>query len=507
MAKSGKTNKSSASGARAAIITSVIVIVLIVVCWFVYITGLLPKTITGMEVYEAGADGTQHTKVEDYSILEVNFYFNKIFSNYAQSGSVSADRLDEVCDETSGETYREMLMGIAASELQNIAIVNRAAEADGFMQYSQAGRYAQSQLDTEAMMAQFSGYQTVDQYLGARYGTGMTSRLYKNIVASEIVTNEYEEYLKQFKFAPTMDQIQAEYDKDPTAYQLVTFNYYFIPASSDDAGNITDLDAAEATANDIADSVTDSASFRQAVMDYLEAEGNDAALESYADDADPTLCENYSSQTMTYMPDGFAEFLYSEDRNPGDTTVITSETGAYVILFSERGANEDQTVSYRTIQLTNNTELDLLTAPMDQVQADAQAQADKIISGPVDSFTFYNLAKEYSEDTSAVVTGGLSTGVKADQFESSEEAPLTSDQIALGEWLFDPSRTAGDYTVILSEDKTTIYIYYFEGSMLGWQDSARTNIITEATNTWGTELNANNPQYVLNTGLLKRFTY
>ncbi|MCR4688970.1 MAG: hypothetical protein K5745_05380, partial [Saccharofermentans sp.] len=503
MANSGKTKKSSASSAKTAVMISVIVIVMIIVGWFVYISGILPKTITGMEVYESGADGTAHTTVEKYSILEVNFYFNEIFSNYAQSGYISAENLDEVYDESTGETYRDMLMSIAGSELQNIALVNREAQASDFMQYSQADRYAQSQLDNMAMMAQFSGYQTVDQFLGARYGTGMTSRQYKDIVSSEILTNEYEEYLKQFKFAPTAEQIQAEYDADPSAYQLVTFNYYFVAAETDDAGNITDLDSATATAEKLAGKVTDSASFREAVMDYLEDEGNDTALESFADDQDPTLCENYSSMTMAYMPEGFSEFLFAEDTEAGATKVITTDTGAYVILFVERGLDEETVVSYRTIEFANDTELDITTATAEQLQADAEAQAAEIISGPVDSLGFYSLAKQYSTDTSAIVSGGLVTGAVASDFESTEENPLASEVVAAGQWLFDPARAAGDYTVILSEDKSMIYIYYFEASMAGWQDSARTNIVTAATNDWGTTLNANNPQYVLNTGLIE----
>ena len=507
MAKSGKTKKSSASGAKAAIIATVAVILVVIIGWFVYISGILPRTITGLEVYEAGADGTAHTKVADYSILEMNFYFNEIYSNYAQSGYISAENLDEVYDQESGETYRDMLMSIAASELQNIALVNREARASDFMQYSQADRYAQSQLDTMSMMAQFSGYQTVDQYLGARYGTGMTSRLYKQIVAAETLTNEYEEYLKQFKFAPTAEQIQAEYDNDPSSFQRATFNYYFISAETDDEGNVTDIDSATATAQKIANKVTDSESFRTAIMDYLTDEGNDSALESFADDADPTLCKDYAYQTMVYMPSGFSEFIFGEDTKAGDTTVITTDTGAFVVLFVERGADEEQTVSYRTIEITNDTQLDIATATAEQLQADAEAQVAEFLSGPVDSLGFYALAKQYSGDTSAIVNGGLVTGATASSFESTEDAPLSSDKVAAGQWLFDPARTAGDYTVIVSEDKTMIYVYYFEASMTGWQNTARSNLITAASNEWGASLNANNPQYVINTGLIKRFTY
>ena len=50
--KSGKANKSLVSGGMAVVVVAVI---LIIVCFFTYISGVLPQTLTGISITENGA--------------------------------------------------------------------------------------------------------------------------------------------------------------------------------------------------------------------------------------------------------------------------------------------------------------------------------------------------------------------------------------------------------------------------------------------------------------------
>ena len=97
--KSGKANKSLVSGGM---IVVVVAVILIIACFFTYISGILPQTLTGITVTENNPDGTSKN-LQSYSVLESNFHFKEVFDSYSQYGMVSADTLDNVSNQETGE--------------------------------------------------------------------------------------------------------------------------------------------------------------------------------------------------------------------------------------------------------------------------------------------------------------------------------------------------------------------------------------------------------------------
>ena len=93
--KSGKANKTVVSTGMTVVVVAVI---LVVVCFFTYISGVLPKTLTGISITENGADGST-TTIAKYSVLESNFHFKEVYDSYSQYGLVSEDNLDVVNNE------------------------------------------------------------------------------------------------------------------------------------------------------------------------------------------------------------------------------------------------------------------------------------------------------------------------------------------------------------------------------------------------------------------------
>ena len=511
MAKNNKSHKSSSKSAKIVIGVTIGVIAVCVIGWFIYISGIIPQVLPGMTVYETAPDGVTQQKVESISVLETSYHFNEVFQQYSQYGYVTRDMLDEVYDPATGETYRDMILQAAGMQVMNQILINRAAEQDGYLQYSQAAAIAESQSQSLEMAATLYGYQSVDQYLFGVYGTGMTMRIYREILAKEILTNEYQEYIGQFKFVPTEDEIQAAFDENPGAYKLADFNYFFVSADVDDEGNVTGLEDAETAAEMIAVKAGTPEDFRQAVIDFLTEKGDEERLASFEDDNDPTFCEGYTADYTNYFVEGFTEFVFGEDTQEGDTAVIPTTTGYYVIRFDKVYINEEPTVTYRVMTLKNNTTLDLETTDYATLQADAETQAAQIISGPVDSLTFYNICKQNSTSTSEMINGGYTPGAKIASFtDTSAETgytPLASDIVAAGQWLFDPARVQGDYTVILSEDKTKIYVYYFECNEPDWKYQIKNQLIVNQINDWALSLQANSPSYEVNKGWLEQFTY
>ena len=93
---SGKVKRTSAKKSKANLVLG-LVIALIVICiagFFVYASGLLQRTLTGIKVIETASDGTS-TTVKNYSVQEANYHFNEMFSMYSMYGMIDRERLDE----------------------------------------------------------------------------------------------------------------------------------------------------------------------------------------------------------------------------------------------------------------------------------------------------------------------------------------------------------------------------------------------------------------------------
>ena len=510
MAKNNKTHKSNSKSVKIGLGITIGVVAVCVIGWFIYISGIIPQVLPGMTIYQTAPDGVTQQKVESLSVLETNYYFNMAFQQYSQYG-ITRDMLDEVSDPATGQTYRDMILQYAGMMAMNQYLINKAAEEDGYLQYSTADAIAAKQSESMEMAATIYGYQSVDQYLYGVYGTGMSLRLYKSILAKEILTNEYQEYIGQFKFAPTADEIQAAFDANPNAYKLADLNYFFVPGEFDDDGNITNLDEAEEAAQKIAVYAGSPEEFRQAVVDYLTEKGDEDRLANFADDADPTFCEGYTKEYCDWYGEDFSAFVFGEDTMEGDVAVLPADNGYYVVRLDKIYLADETTVTYRVMTLQNETTLDLETTDMATLQADAEAQVAKILSGPVDSLTFYSICKNNSSVSSEMINGGYTPGAVIASFtDTSAETgytPLATDVVEAGQWLFDPARVQGDYTVILSQDKTRILVYYFECAEPSWQYQVKNQLITNKISEWSSTLQSNTLSYEVNKGWLEQFTY
>ena len=509
MAKSTKTGKANKKVVSGGMIVIVVAIVLVIACFFTYISGILPRTLTGVSITETLPDGTTRT-VKNYCLLETNMHFKEVFSNYANYGMVTEQMLDTVYNEATGETYRDWLLREAAGQMKTLALVERSANENGFMQYSKARDYAAEECSSIEAMATLYGYPSVQQYMAAMYGTGMTTRSYIDFYSREILVQEYGYYLKQFDptVVPTDEQIQQKFDENPYVYYVYDFNRYFIMAERDEDGNVIGADAALAAANQIAAATTDSASFRQAVIDYLTEKNDEASLATFEDDADPTLNTGYTYETIKYMDDNIQDFFYG-DSKPGDVKVVQTDTGCFIIHLIDKRLDDTQTVDYRVLTLSNEAAVAGATPEeISQGAQDLAAEAATYCTPGMDAFSFYNIVKEHSSYGQSMLDGGYHSGVTADAFAASDPtAPLELAQVQAGMWLFEEGRQPGDVDIIISDDQRTVYVYYYEGSHTAWQNAVRNDIITTNFNAWNASLSSGDVRYEVNAGLMQFFIY
>lgn len=506
MAKTSKSGKSSRKAVSAGVYVIIVAILLIIACFFTYISGVLPRTVTGVSITENTADGKTST-IKNFSVLETNFHFKEVFDSYSQYGMVSEELLDQVYDPTTGETYREWLLREAAKQMRTLALVERAAKDEGFMDLSKAKQISGEGLDTMDLYAVMYGYPSAQAYLSKLYGTGMTKRAYIDFMARETLVQEFGSYKQQFDptIVPTEEEIQAKYDENPFQSYLLDYNLYFLAAERDADDKVVNFDKTVEAANKIAKS-KDSAAFRQGVMDYLA--GDEEKLASFADDADPTLYTNASySSTQYSMPADIRDFFYSGDSEIGSTKIVENDNGVYVALLVDKKLNEIKNVSYRTLTLSTGIKSDSsaedISAAVQKTVADAQTYCTQGMA-PID---FYKAVKDHSTDSNEILTGGIVTGATVESFVPTEDNELDSSELEAGQWLFDGGRQTGDIKIVVSENQKTVTVYYFESAKPAWYSAIRSEMIQTRFSAWNAGLEANNPGYVVNSGLIKYLIY
>ena len=512
---SGKVKKASAQKAKINLIKG-IVIAVILLCiggYFVYVSGILPKLVTGVKIVETAADGTQ-TTVQKVSVLETNYRFNEALNMYSMYGMVDKDNLDKVMDSESKQTYREFLYKTVADELMNSALIMRHAKAKNFEQMSGCDRYVELQTESIRATAAAYNYKSINQYLQALFGTGFYLSDYKSFLKSECITTEYQNYLKQFEFYPTEQEVQDEYNKNPNEYQVADFNYYLFSADMDESGNITGLEDTVKNAQAVADAVNGGKTFKDAVKTVLEQDKtkNEQALVSFSDDSvDPTFVENYSHSTAEYrFKEEVANVLYGADAVKGKAVVVKLDNGTYVVCLADRRQDSTLEVTYRTLTLSNDAAADATEAEINAGVDKLRQQADSIISCVTnDSRTFVDAINKNTSNTSEIINGGIVTGETAANYEpsKSEDGSETPVDTALGAWLFDASRQKGDTYVSVSSDNKTLTIYYFESTNEAWYCDIVDKFINDRTEAWQTALKENNPSYEINSGWLKNLMY
>ena len=501
--KSGKANKSLVSGGM---IVVIVAFILIIACFFAYISGILPQTLTGITITENNPDGTTKN-LQNYSVLESNFHFKEVYDSYSQYGMVSADTLDDVSNQETGETYRDVLLREAANQMKTLTLVERAAKESGFMEISKARELAAKNLETLELYAKLYGYPSGQSYLKALYGTGMTKRMYTDFAAREVLVNEYGSYLKQFdaSIVPSDAEVLAKYNEDTKIYSTLDYNLYFIKAETDKDGKVIGMDAAVKAANKIADAAKDSTSFRDAVLEYVTGTGDTATIATFDNGADPTFTKDFTYSVATYMDASVKDYLFG-DCKTGDKTVIQTEFGAYVIYIAEKDNGDEKTVTYRMLTLSTDVKSDATdeekAAALQKTIADAQAMAPSGMN-PID---FYKLVKEKTTNLNDKLEGGYNVQ-NADYFVSTEDDPVDPSVVEAGTWLFDDARKQGDVFVIASEDKQTVYVFYFEAAKPAWEVTIRNNMIASNFNDWNASLDTGNIGYVIKAGLCRYLIY
>ena len=191
--------------------------------------------------------------------------------------------------------------------------------------------------------------------------------------------------------------------------------------------------------------------------------------------------------TGTYSGDAVTEWVFNEERQEGDLTLIESGDNYYVVLFHSRGREEYKTVDVRHILISPEAGTKAqgdegYEDEQTQLKAAAHTKAEEILaqwkSGEATEDSFAQLAMENSADGSKY-DGGLYTRVTKGW--AVEE---------FNDWCFDASRKDGDTGIV--DTTYGSHVMYFVGYDLpAWAASVTSDLQEKASSEWSTALSEN----------------
>ena len=433
-----------------------IVLAVVLVCFVASFPIRTLMTVNGTYIT---VDGEKVTKVE------FDYYYNIAMSNYLNgqgawlyyagidlSGDLSKQMYSE--DMSFKDFFDEMAVELIS---QNKAL-EREGRAAGFA-YDTAEKY-QDYMESLKENAKQEGV-TAKAYIQGSYGPYATESRVKPFVEEMMYANAYyESVVKAMDIS--QDEIQQYYDENKNNYDLIDFRLASVSAElpkeptelADPVESAAPADGTETGTEGSQGEYEPSEAEIAAAMEKAKAEA-DSLEKTIKTEGEQTVGAFYSD--VTYL---LRDWLFSEDRKPGDTTVIEDSTAHryYVLGFEKRYRNESLSADARVI-MTNG--------------GNGQEILDEWKSGEATEASFAELSDKYNDPAITSVEGGLYEGM------------LVSSLIdELKAWFFDSSRAKGDTAVISPEGDSYSYVVYYvapnrEEWILSIENTLRSSRATE----------------------------
>ena len=392
----------------------------------------------------------------EYTVEEMNFMylatFNEIYYNlyytyysYGIDVSMIIDVTKPLEEQMFSEemTWHDYVLDYTAETVKSLTGIYEEAVANNFV----LPEDVQTDIDTfdeqlEEIAAQNS--MTVEEYLVASYGEGISKETVKKMTEIQLFCNAYLEYYND-SVVVTDEDIEAYYEANKKDIDTVAMRYFFTPAYSDEEGSEYTSENAKEQAEALAAAQT--------------AEEFDALAYEFADEEQKSAYDEGTSTAIngiSYSGIGIeevSEWLFDEARQPGETYFYNDEASqSYLVVMYEGFIDPN----YNLIDVRH-----ILIAPeeneegkkTEEAWAAAEAKANEVyesyLAGEMTEEAFGELAMEHSADGNAA-QGGIYEGVAKGQMVET-----------FNDWCFDEARQPGDSGIVKTE--FGYHIMYFVG--------------------------------------------
>ena len=473
---------------RSNVLYSVIAVlfVLVVAASFLWRSNVISRNATALTI-----DG------ETYSAAEVNFYYQNVYRGFLQSNSyfisylgldTNASLKSQTVNATAasmmgveeGSSWHDYIMDNTVKQMTMVQRGLKQAQEEGYQFPASVQEQYEDSLNSLKTSAESTGM-SVKAYLQRNLGAIMTEKVYNQQVLRML---QYQAYAQSYSDSLTYTdaELEAAYQADPKTYDKAAWEYVVVSGAADsttdaDGNTVEPTDEENAAAKEAASANANAA---------LEAVRNGLLMEKAAGNYDNGT---YTDRpTGTYSGDAVTEWVFNEERQEGDLTLIESGDNYYVVLFHSRGRNDYNTVDVRHILFKVDTsDLDSkaddyqekLDARKAEQKEAAEAALKKWEEGARTEDSFAELANELSSDTGSNTNGGLYTEVYKGQMVTE-----------FNDWCFDESRKPGDTGIVYNEGSYTGYhVIYFVGTDAPyWQVQVRNAMKNADYTQWNNDL-------------------
>ena len=459
--KKGKQTDKTVVTAKAALITVIVVAVLFAAAL------LLNSEYLRQHFSAVKVDGVK------YSVTDFNYYYQNAYAQYYNamnnSGSFGQAMLpsqnqslkSQIYDEETGETWAEFFRRMALDQIKTDNKTYKEALAAGFQLSDDDKKKMEDDINTMKQNGLMSGVTNFSEYLKKIYGKGMTEAEYRKNAERTYIISSYTTYVRD-SFQYSESDLETYYTENKDSFDTFTYRYFLVSA-----GSIKDADYPDEESTNVAKAAAVAATELKA-QEYASTITSEQSFIDTAREYDPETNKEDSATQRVYqgnlLGSVYGPWLRDSARKNGDVTTTKSSNGTYVVYYIGRDDNHYATVNIRQLLVkpetvdqsnyANETNDDAYNAAVEKAKQTAKDTIDKI----------YDEWKQSgaTEDQLTQLTTAHAAEISAD--DSKQLLNVYRQQLpeAISDWLFDPSRKAGDNTQIY--DETTGYrIIYFEG--------------------------------------------
>jgi len=420
----------------------------------------------------------------EFTATEFDYFFNSAIFEYTELVHrempefasamlpVSGRPLGSQIQNTeTGATWADFFAERAKQSMTELVQLYNSAQASGFVIAEETRAEIEEQVNWLMMDAEMNArahpqfYPTPMSYLQAVYGSSINESTLRDIIEFIFTASSYFDYVREsFEYSvPEMDAFHLEHrdDIDVFRYRVIWIQAehqdpldFETGAELEEAQEAAQVEAWQTAANIAATVITED--------DFINA----------ARELNPVMFGDERSTLIEHigevMEPDFMDWLLDDSRTFGDTEVIETHFGLYVLFFIERDSGDYFMTSMRQI-LIERDDVELVFAEdfvygeddPDYIAAReeyiaARAVADEVLRERADAalavFEVSGATEQVLIDmmpdfSDSAIEGGLYENIARFSFPTE---PVSVVRVApeLEQWLFDDARQIGDYELV-----------------------------------------------------------
>ena len=329
---------------------------------------------------------------------------------------------------------------------------------------------------------------SLNRWLHTQIGKGLSEDLLHQFqTEAYLATAYYDKVEKDTTNAITSDEINAEYEKNPDFYDILSARIYTVSpvevkvaddATEDEKKAAEDKAAKETKdkADKFINAVTDEESFVKTAQNAILKEDKKSTVKA----EDSTKAENIGYADLEAVSEELAKWAFDDARKVGDKTALKNSDGSYTLIYLTilphkdlRASSSD--VRHILVKFDEKKDADgknvaLTNDEVAKYKAEAQKILDEFNKNPTEE-NFAELTKKYTDDVDAEGNpnnNGLYENV-ADDGQYVE---------AFTKWAVDSSRKPGDTGIVQTEYGFHV-MFYVKANDDAWYASVKNAIFTD----------------------------